>query len=236
MRRITTALNTAYTKVNYKQSTNNYAAHYRLQQQRFATLSASASTCWNCQKQQQNMICASCGSLQDVNNQINYFELLSFPTKFTMQQQELTQRFRQLQARVHPDKYSNKSDREQSNSADWSSLINKAYKTLATPMERGQYMLQLEGEQMPQDNSALNKEFLMDMMERNEEVEDAEDAATLQQLNVQLLQELEAHAQKLHGHFEAKDLVAVKATLVEMKYLLSIQASIKQKQQQLLGS
>jgi len=115
-------------------------------------------------------------------------------------------------------------------------LINKAYKTLATPIERGQYLLQLEGEQMPQDNSALNKEFLMAMMERNEEVEDAEDTKTLEDLNAQLIKELEGMSQKLNSLFEKKDLQGVKGTLVEMKYLLSIQNSIKQKQQSLLGS
>jgi len=129
-----------------------------------------------------------------------------------------------------------RTSREQINSADWSSLINKAYKTLATPIERGQYLLQLEGEQMPQDNSALNKEFLMAMMERNEEVEDAEDTKTLEDLNAQLIKELEGMSQKLNSLFEKKDLQGVKGTLVEMKYLLSIQNSIKQKQQSLLGS
>lgn len=129
----------------------------------------------------------------------------------------------------------NRTSREQTNSADWSSLINKAYKTLSAPVERGQYMLQLEGEQMPQDNSALNTTFLMAMMERNEEVEEAQDGATLEQLNTTIAKELEAIAQQLTAHFEANDLAAVKATLVEMKYLHSIQSSIKKKQQHLMS-
>lgn len=95
-------------------------------------------------------------------------------------------------------------------------------------------MLQLEGEQMPQDNSALNTQFLMAMMERNEEVEEAEDSAALDALSSQLTKELEEKALKLTGHFETKDLPAVKAILVEMKYLLSIQSSIKKKQQHLM--
>ncbi|XP_023172344.2 iron-sulfur cluster co-chaperone protein HscB [Drosophila hydei] len=196
----------------------------------------ASSVCWNCQKPGKNMICGDCGSLQDVDNNTNYFELLSFPTKFSLQPSELTQRFRQMQARVHPDKYSNKTTREQTNSADWSSLINKAYKTLAAPVERGQYMLELEGEQMPQDNSALNTAFLMAMMERNEEVEEAADSKTLEQLYTQSVQELADKALKLTAQFETNDLAAVKQTLVEMKYLHSIQSSIKKKQQQLMAN
>ncbi|KAH8295664.1 hypothetical protein KR018_002422 [Drosophila ironensis] len=199
----------------------------------------SAPACWNCEGKSElkrNMICSDCGHLQDVNATINYFDLLSFPAKFPLEAQKLTQSFRQLQTLVHPDKYSNKTSREQTNSADWSSLINKAYKTLATPIERGQYLLHLAGEQMPQDNSALNKEFLMAMMERNEAVEEAEDAKSLGDLNAQIIEELEGLSAKLSSQFEAKDLQGVKETLVEMKYLLSIQSSIKQKQQSLLGS
>ncbi|BFF99763.1 iron-sulfur cluster co-chaperone protein HscB [Drosophila madeirensis] len=223
----------------------NYAAVGRVEgfarppQLRTFGAAASSPACWNCERKsvlKQHMICSDCGHLQDVDAAINYFELLNFPTNFNLEGQQLTQRFRQLQTLVHPDKFSNKTSREQTNSADWSSLINKAYKTLATPIERGQYLLQLEGQQMPQDNSALNKEFLMAMMERNEEVEEAQDSAALAELNSQIVRELEAMTRKLGSQFEGKDLAGVTGTLVEMKYLLSIQASIKQKQQSLLGS
>ncbi|XP_017043419.1 iron-sulfur cluster co-chaperone protein HscB [Drosophila ficusphila] len=241
MRGVINALKSAVRANNYTPLSRNGIVNFdrfRLPEVRQFAAQASPA-CWNCQNKselRQNMICSDCGHLQDVNAEINYFKLLSFPTQFSLESQKLTKSFRQLQTIVHPDKYSNKTSREQSNSADWSSLINKAYKTLSTPIERGQYLLQLEGEQMPQDNSALNKEFLMAMMERNEEVEDADDNQTLENLNSQLIKELEAMSQKLNTLFEAKDLQGVKGTLVEMKYLLSIQKSIKQKQQSLLGS
>lgn len=55
-------------------------------------------------------------------------------------------------------------------SAEWSSLINNAYKTLHSPIRRGEYLLQLHGVTIPEGNSEVNPEFLMEMMERNEEV------------------------------------------------------------------
>lgn len=63
-----------------------------------------------------------------------------------------------------------RSEVEQNLSADWSSLINNAYKTLQSPIRRGEYLLQLSGVTVSEDNSDLNKEFLLEMMERNEEV------------------------------------------------------------------
>ncbi|XP_043646418.1 iron-sulfur cluster co-chaperone protein HscB isoform X1 [Drosophila teissieri] len=240
MRSVINGLKSAVKATNYTTLARNanQFKQFRLPETRQFSVE-SAPACWNCQKKselKQNMICSDCGHLQDVNSGINYFKLLSFPIEFSLESQKLTRSFRLLQTIVHPDKYSNRTSREQTNSADWSSLINKAYKTLSTPIERGQYLLQLEGEQMPQDNSALNKEFLMAMMERNEEVEDAKDTETLEGLNAQLINELENMAQKLNILFKTQDLSGVKETLVAMKYLLSIQNSIKQKQQSLLGS
>jgi molecular chaperone HscB len=75
-----------------------------------------------------------------------------------------------LQSQIHPDKFSGKSDEEQLLSSEWSSLINKAYKILQTPLERGEYLLMLHGVTLPEDNSITDAEFLMEMMEKSEEV------------------------------------------------------------------
>jgi molecular chaperone HscB len=83
---------------------------------------------------------------------------------------ELTRRFRNIQNEIHPDKFCNKSIKEQELSADWSSLVNKAYKILQMPLSRGEYLLKLHGITLPEDNTINDPEFLMEMMERNEEV------------------------------------------------------------------
>lgn len=48
--------------------------------------------------------------------------------------------------------------------------MNKAYQTLLSPINRAEYFLQLHNVTIPEGNTAVNKEFLMEMMERNEEV------------------------------------------------------------------
>uniref|UniRef100_W8AZR6 Iron-sulfur cluster co-chaperone protein HscB, mitochondrial n=1 Tax=Ceratitis capitata TaxID=7213 RepID=W8AZR6_CERCA len=196
------------------------------------------SACWNCKQggRKNHMICTSCGYLQDVNAEINYFDLLDLQNSFSLQQQELTRRFRQLQTLVHPDKFSNKVTREQNNSADWSALINKAYKTLSAPVERGQYLLRLQGEHMPQDNSALNTEFLMEMMELNEKVDETNSRESLQQINNDIAQQLKEGVQVLSEKFDSKALNEAKFLLVKMKYLISVQNSIKNKLQKMEDS
>jgi len=44
---------------------------------------------------------------------------------------------------------------------------------LAHPLKRGLYMLQLKGISIPEGTTSLNPEFLMEIMERNEEIENA---------------------------------------------------------------
>lgn len=41
------------------------------------------------------------------------------------------------------------------------------------PLKRGLYMLQLKGISIPEETTTLNPEFLMEIMERNEEIENA---------------------------------------------------------------
>nr|XP_014089396.1 iron-sulfur cluster co-chaperone protein HscB [Bactrocera oleae]XP_014089397.1 iron-sulfur cluster co-chaperone protein HscB [Bactrocera oleae] len=224
-------------KSNTIRNSSKYIATQQIRKYVPTTSSMDENACWNCKEngRKNHMLCLSCGFLQDVDMEINYFHLLNFPNNFPLEQQELTRRFRQLQTLVHPDKFSNRTSREQNNSADWSALINRAYKTLSAPIERGQYLLKLEGEQMPQDNSTLNKEFLMEMMELNEEVEDAKSSEDLERLNESIVQQLNEAVKELSIAFESKALPAAKLLLVKMKYLLSVQKSIKNKLQKMMG-
>lgn len=55
----------------------------------------------------------------------------------------LEKSFRDLQWRLHPDKFSMKPEAEQNYSAGQSSLVNKAYQTLKDPLARGQYLVRV---------------------------------------------------------------------------------------------
>lgn len=83
---------------------------------------------------------------------------------------DLSRRFRNIQSEIHPDKFSTKTKKEQHLSSEWSSLVNKAYKTLQAPLARGEYLLKLHGTNLPEDNTIQDPEFLTEMMERNEKV------------------------------------------------------------------
>lgn len=141
----------------------------------------------------------------------------------------MTKKFRELQGFVHPDKFSNRSDDEQDISSEWSSLLNKAYKTLSVPIKRGEYILEQNGMSLPQDNSVLDKEFLLEMMDRNEEIEEACSPKEIFQLLDRVRKELVENSILLENVLAKNDLEQGKSIIIKMKYLTSLQSSIKDK-------
>jgi Fe-S protein assembly co-chaperone HscB len=74
----------------------------------------------------------------------------------------------------HQQTYSfEKTQKEQNIAASQSSLLNKAYQTLRSPLERAEYLLSLEGIPLEETEKLDEKEFIMEIMEAREELEDA---------------------------------------------------------------
>lgn len=62
-------------------------------------------------------------------------------------------------------------------------MVNKAYATLLNPLERGLYILSLHNISIEEGSMEVDKEFLMEIMERNEEIENETDPENLKQFN-----------------------------------------------------
>lgn len=114
----------------------------------------------------------------DLDFSKNYFELFGLPVSFELDASLMAERYRQLQSELHPDRYANASDQERRLSVQGASLINEAYQTLGTPLERARYLLQLKGvdTESGQDMSS-DPMFLMEQIELREEMEAIESQA-----------------------------------------------------------
>jgi len=101
----------------------------------------------------------------------NHFEVFDLPISFDIDSDTLTQRYRELQRTVHPDKYANAPDRERRLAMQKATQVNEAFQTLKNPLSRGLYLLQLQGiEANDPQNTAMDGEFLMAQMELREEL------------------------------------------------------------------
>lgn len=108
----------------------------------------------------------------------NHFELFGLPVAFAVDVDDLTARYRELQRRIHPDKFANASDHERRLSLQMTALVNEAYQTLKQPVRRARYLLSLHGVDVGSEtDTAMNPAFLAEQMEWREELE-AIEAAT----------------------------------------------------------
>ena len=104
----------------------------------------------------------------------NHFELLGLPAVFGLDPARLEQRYRELQGRVHPDRFAAASEAERRVAMQWATRANEAYRTLRDPLARARYLLSLKGYDTGEEsNTAMPPDFLMQQMEWREAVADA---------------------------------------------------------------
>ncbi len=100
----------------------------------------------------------------------NYFELFGLPVRFGIDLEDLSLRYRDLQRTVHPDRFANASEQEKRLSLQQTALINEAFQTLKSPLPRARYLLELNGINLDDNDTAMDPGFLMEQMELREEV------------------------------------------------------------------
>ena len=101
---------------------------------------------------------------------MNYFQLFDIPISFNPDKNKLQQQFYMLSKKYHPDFYSLHSDEEKAIALEQSSHINIAYKTLVDNDAVLKYILQLKDLIKDDEKYILSPDFLMEMMELNEQL------------------------------------------------------------------
>ena len=101
--------------------------------------------CWHCQSEVSGeYFCDRCVKVQPVSKETDYFTCFGFPRRLNIDQKKLEAKFYELSRAFHPDFYQNKSDTEQTISLSNAATLNTAYRTLRDPIQRAEYLLDLE--------------------------------------------------------------------------------------------
>jgi molecular chaperone HscB len=117
----------------------------------------------------------------------SHFELFGLAPAFALETEALERSYREIQSRVHPDRFAHAGDAERRASLQWTTRVNEAYRTLKDPVQRGKHLLELHGVDVAfETNTAMPAEFLMQQMELREALEDARDASALDVLRANL--------------------------------------------------
>ncbi len=102
----------------------------------------------------------------------NYFELYELPVSFAPDQALVKKKYYALSKKYHPDFYANESESVQEEVLNLSTENTKAYQILSNPAKIIEYVLQLKEVLQEGEQYALPQEFLMEMMEVNEQLMD----------------------------------------------------------------
>jgi len=119
-----------------------------------------------------------------VNLQDDDFTLFGLPQQFALNRAEVDERWRALQAQVHPDKFAADGAAAQRVAMQWAVRVNEAYRRLKDPLARASYLCELRGAAIgAENNTAMPAAFLMQQMEWREALEDARSAAAVEALD-----------------------------------------------------
>ncbi len=111
----------------------------------------------------------------------DHFVLLGLPRRFGIDRARLDTAWRELQAKVHPDRFAAGSDAEKRVALQWASRVNEAYRVLRSPLQRARYLCELAGfDVQAESNTSMAPAFLMQQMEWREALDDARAEGTQQ--------------------------------------------------------
>lgn len=161
----------------------------------------------------------------------NYFELFGLPATYALDREQLDSAYRELQSKVHPDKFASKSEAEQRVAMQWATKVNEAYQTLKQPITRGVYLLQLQGiDAMSAHDTSIAPAFLMQQMEWREAIDvarDARDMAALDRLQAELNAAYRAVDKELADLLDVdKNPAAATAAVRKLKFMDKLLAEV----------
>lgn len=153
---------------------------------------------------------------------MNYFELFGLPVSIKIDKSKLAQQYFALQKKYHPDFFANSTEHEQDEALEISSQLNKALKIFKDEDQIIKYILQLKNLSEDDEKYQLPPEFLMEMMELNEELS-TESAGEIDKLEQQLYGEV----QEIIDNYDdatvtEADLLKLKDYFYKKKYLQRI--------------
>jgi molecular chaperone HscB len=108
---------------------------------------------------------------------MNYFELFELPVSLHVDGNQLSKKYFELQKKYHPDYFTQSTDAEQEDALEKSSAINKALKIFRDKDSTIKYVLQLKGLLEEEEKYQLPPDFLMEVMDLNEELTNDSTAA-----------------------------------------------------------
>jgi molecular chaperone HscB len=153
----------------------------------------------------------------------NYFELFDLETSFFIDDDQLKAAYRREISRFHPDNYATKSESEKLQALQNTSLLNTAFTSLKTPLNRASYLLKMQGlDPFDERDTVMNHDFLMsqiDLREELEVIEEDRDSLGLEDFLERVDLHIEEKTESIYKAFELNsDHMDIKMYVRELKF------------------
>ncbi len=135
--------------------------------------------CWRCQDEHTPQVfCPACEALQPLPPDIDYFTVFGLVRDPLLDGQALANTYYALSRQLHPDLHQTGAAEEQEASLQNTAVVNRAYRTLRDPVQRGQYWLELNGEQLGKENNKVPPDLALLVFEVQEKLAAVREAST----------------------------------------------------------
>lgn len=121
------------------------------------------------------LACGSCGVLIDVSHdEPSPFAILGMDVTFDIDAKEARKRLRRIAHKVHPDFYATAGEEQLELAEQNNALLNRAYEILVDDVRRADWIVRSLGGPGAKDLGCMHQEFLMEVMEWNETLDENE--------------------------------------------------------------
>ncbi len=164
----------------------------------------------------------------------DFFELLGLPRKLLINKSDLRKRYILACQTAHPDLHSDGHSIQLEEAEKLTAYLNKAYEVLSDDTKRLAYVLSLHNSLPAEGEAKLPMDFLMEVMDLNEMIEEAQFKQN-ENLQKTLLDRLNAFGEEINFEgkklIEAYDLedfdeVGLKEYYLKLKYILRMRENI----------
>src|ERR1700741_2065909 len=151
----------------------------------------------------------------------NHFDLFGLSPRFSLEREALERSYREIQSKVHPDRFAHAGEAERRASLQWTTRVNEAFQVLKNPVKRASHLLELHGVDVAfETNTAMPPEFLMQQMELREKLEEAKDAKALDALREEMRETKTSLEKQIAGKIDsAKDYKAAADLVRKLQFL-----------------
>ena len=158
---------------------------------------------------------------------MTYFELFEIPVQLKINTAALSKKFFELSRKYHPDFFANDTDENQAEALERSAILNKAWKTFQSTDGTIKYVLMEKGLLEEEEKYELPAAFLMEVMDINEQLMDADNAEatksiqqTIDNLQSEIYEPVAKNVEEYkEGETTEAELLQVKDYYYKKKYL-----------------